>query len=199
MIAKTLAGCATSLLLAATLSAQVDRPQLDLSGPNLQASSSGRAVAYSSTSWSDGFTSPAEFETFGSGCQGSAGVPLMEPIPDSLPWIGTEFTLEISNLPILMRSVVFGFLGDTDSMFHGAVLPLDLSIIGMTGCSLLINARRTFFLLSEDGVAYWTLKVPNDPGFVGGNFTTQAFAFDAKANGFGISVSNAGLGLVGSQ
>lgn len=147
----------------------------------------------------DGAMESAAFESFGSGCRGSVGVPLLEPLDDSLPWIGSEFVLQISNLPPLQKSAVFGFLGDTDSMFRGANLPLDLSIIGMTGCNLLINARLTKFILSEFGVAHWELEVPNDSAFVGGNFTVQAFAFDAQANGFGISVSNAGLGTIGAQ
>ncbi|MHC5063254.1 MAG: hypothetical protein ACYTG5_04705 [Planctomycetota bacterium] len=144
-------------------------------------------------------TNSAAFEVFGAGCMGSQGVPRLEPLADSLPWIGSEFVMQISNLPPLPKSAVFGFLGDTDSMFRGASLPLDLSIIGMFGCEMLINARITKFILSEFGVALWKLEVPNDPAFVGGNFTVQAFAFDARANVFGISVSNAGLGTIGAQ
>lgn len=44
------------------------------------------------------------------------------------------------------------------------------------------------------GTSVWNITVPNLPGV---QFYNQVFVFDAPANAFGVTASNAGQGVVG--
>jgi hypothetical protein len=66
---------------------------------------------------------------------------------------------------------------------------LDLSLIGVTGCSLFVDPVLTFFGTTGagdaqrgEGAASFSLPIPNDPGLVAAVLYFQAFVFDV-ANG----------------
>ena len=52
------------------------------------------------------------YSTFGSGCPGTAGVPVLEAAPEILPAIDDSFIIQFSNLPTGSASPgLFGLLG----------------------------------------------------------------------------------------
>ena len=76
-------------------------------------------------------------------------------------------------------------------------LPFNMTIIGMIGCTLYTSLDRSIPMVSQGGVATWTLSVPNAIGLAGAQFYDQAVVFDPLANPFGLIASNAQQGVVG--
>ena len=81
--------------------------------------------------------------------------------------------------------------------FAGAPLPIDLSPIGATGCSILINHGLLLPGLtagsgSGGGSASFHLPIPFDPTLRGLKLFFQAYVLDAAANSFGLT-STGGL------
>ena len=141
-----------------------------------------------------GFTPGADatYATFGAGCPGTRGMPTLAAQQGSLPRIGQTFSLQIGNLPF--NATPFLFLGFSNSDFSGTPLPFSLAPFGANGCNVLVSGDQTFLLPNLLGTSVWNASVPNLPGV---QFYNQAFVFDAAANPFGVTASNAGQGVVG--
>lgn len=144
-----------------------------------------------------GMFPPATFNTFGAGCSGSAGVPVLTAAPDAAPWIGESFTVELSQFPTGVLSIPFGLLGFSDSTWGSLGLPLPLDPIGMPTCRLLVSIDATLVLTNEGGNAHWTIRIPVLPSLVANSFYLQGFVFDRAANALGATVSNAGEARIG--
>ncbi len=134
--------------------------------------------------------------SLGEGCQGSNGVPTLAAAPGSWPKIGTTFMLDVSNLPASpgFAFILFGF--DTQ-MWAGSPLPFDLSVIGMTGCSLYVDYIAVYGFAVIGGMASFPVPVPNDSTLLGAPFMSQVLAPDPNTNPFGAVMSNAGEGQIG--
>lgn len=135
----------------------------------------------------------AQFSTFGAGCLGSRSTPSLAPQQGSLPRIGTNFTLQVLNLPL--AGPVFLALGASDTLYGPTPLPLNLGPLGAPQCNLLVGIDNLYSTSNVLGAAAWTFPIPNIPG---GVFFSQAVVFDPPANTFGITLSNGGRGVVGS-
>jgi hypothetical protein len=146
------------------------------------------------TAWQD--ASPtATYGTFGQGCPGTLGTPALAASSGSRPALGTTLNISIDNLPFGLAAMASGLSSSITS--GGLPLPFDLSIVGMSGCSQLVDAL-ILDLVSEPGSsATWSWAIPNDPSIFGFVFFNQAFAFDPAANPFGFTASNAGVGTLG--
>lgn len=134
----------------------------------------------------------AGYSTFGNGCAGSRGVPVIGAQGTSLPRIGTTFHLHVGNLPI--QAPVFLFLGFSNTTYGATPLPFSLQPFGAPGCSLLSSGDNLYLLTNVLGTSVWDIPIPNVLGTV---FYNQAFAFDPAANTLGVAVSNGGEGTVG--
>jgi len=146
------------------------------------------------TAWQD--ASPlASYELFGAGCAGTLGAPTLAAQAGSRPALGQTFSLTIGNLPFSGALVATGLSNAVTG--SGLPLPLDLSLVGMTGCTQYVDALVLDFVVGANQEADWSWQVPNQANLFGANFYNQAFSFDPAANSFGWTASNAGAGTLG--
>ncbi len=128
--------------------------------------------------------------SFGTGCAGTAGTPVLAPTVRELPQIGWEFMVDIRNGPVDGFGV--GILGTFETPLPGGLLlPVDLSILGMPGCTLYTGIQRQYGLLFSGGRAPWTIDLPWDVSFLGYTFYQQGVVVDPGANALGLTTSNA--------
>lgn len=136
----------------------------------------------------------ARFRTFGSGCAGSLGVPVLG--AQQRPVLSTMFDIELSNIP--PSGAAWIAIGFSASSVAGFPLPIDLTSIGANGCSLLTSAETAFGYSNTGGTTTLSLPVPANTSLIGTPFYAQGFAAEAGANPLGLLVSNGGEGLLGS-
>ncbi len=74
----------------------------------------------------------ASWVPLGTGCPGSVGVPLLEPMQSSLPFLGEVFRSQVGNLPDSGLGV--GLIGLSDQIWNSLVLPASLEFLAMPGC-----------------------------------------------------------------
>lgn len=134
---------------------------------------------------------PATFVTFGAGCAGTAGVPTLAQSGGLLPYLGTTFPVRISNLSTSGFRVPFGLLGASKTTWSGFTLPLDLTGVGMPGCTLYTGGEVVVQLQASAGSATWGIAIPFDPALVGAKAFQQIVVIDPGANALGFVTSNA--------
>ncbi|MHC5066857.1 MAG: CARDB domain-containing protein, partial [Planctomycetota bacterium] len=128
--------------------------------------------------------------SFGTGCAGSTGTPILAPQLRELPQIGWEFGVEILSGPPTGFAV--GILGTFDTPIPGGLRPpVDLAILGMPGCTLYTGIQRQFGLLFSGGRATWSIDLPWDVSFLGYTFYQQGLVLDPGANALGLTTTNA--------
>ncbi len=161
---------------------------------NLQARSALLALSLLTTA----LPAQQDYTTFGNGCAGSNGVPLLAAAPGPLPRVDGVFTLQLSNLPAgnLGAFVVFGFSA-TDWL--GIPLPSDLSSVGMFGCTAYVSVDAAFAVGTAGGTAQLPVTIPNDPSLLALHFFNQAVVVDPGVNAFGGVVTNAAEGIIGPR
>ncbi|HZN39677.1 MAG TPA: hypothetical protein VFD82_12785 [Planctomycetota bacterium] len=131
--------------------------------------------------------SGATFGPYGAGCAGTLGVPGWAAVAGSRPVIGTTLNTNVSNVPFGIALVGLGF-SNTQS---GALpLPFDLTVIGMTGCSLLADPLVLDVAAGVAPNAAWSFAIPNSAAVLGIVLFGQGFSVDPSANPFGITASN---------
>ena len=140
---------------------------------------------------------PASFIRFGSGCAGSAGAPALAAASGNLPWLGGTFRLEVSRLPAAGLALLLP--GGSGTAWGSIPLPLDLSSMGMPGCTLFVSGPLILPVLNTGGAGSVSFPVPGDPVLLAGSFYNQAFVADPPANAAGIIASNAGEGRIGAK
>jgi len=86
-------------------------------------------------------------------------------------------------------------MGFSKTNYNGLALPFDLSVIGMTGCTLYSSGDLLFPLTNVLGVASWSVALPATSS--GTTFYNQAIVADPSANSLGLIVSDAGEANVG--
>lgn len=126
------------------------------------------------------FAIAATFQTFGTGCPGSAGVPSLQNQNGSLPRAGSDLWLRLSNLPNV-ATVCVPFFGLSNQSFQGMQLPMGLATYGMPGCSIFTDVHSTTFLVGTLGSASWQVPIPSMPSMVGTRFFLQSLVFDPLA------------------
>lgn len=143
-----------------------------------------------SDTWVYRTASPATSVAFGSGCAGSAGVPVLAHVPYWLPWLGDTFRTRVGSLGANAGAVYF-VTGVT------ATPPLDLTGLGMPGCSSLVTIDSLALAPVGHGEAVSSLTIPNLPVLNGVHLYQQAAVLEPGANAAGVILSNAidfGLG-----
>jgi|GEM_PF-5348783 len=146
------------------------------------------------TAWQD--ASPlATYATFGASCSGTLGVPTLSAQVGSRPAMGGAFALALGGLPAGGALVATGLSASATT--SGLPLPLDLSALGMIGCSQLVDAFVVDFVSGGGGSATWNWTLPTQPSLFGAVFYNQAFVLDPAANAFGWTATNAGVGTLG--
>ncbi len=135
---------------------------------------------------------------FGSGCMGSNGVPNLIATAGSTPKLGSNFSMDISNL-VLPSSPVFILAGfSAEKMGNGVPLPFDLSVIGATGCSILVDPLASGGTGSTNGSGTFTIPIPMSTALTGLVVYFQGVSFDPGANPLGLTSSNGLLTYLGN-
>jgi hypothetical protein len=106
----------------------------------------------------------------------------------SLPWIGATFTARLTNLGGVSASLPFLVFGDSNSQWGATALPLDLSFISMSGCSLYTDPMLIVGLVNLGGTATLSMHLPP---YVGATAYVQGIVTDLTANPLGFVTSNA--------
>jgi len=142
-------------------------------------------------------TNAAFYGTYGKGCKGSGGFPTMTPTKASQLKLGTPFIVDITNLP--KSGVVVMMTGFRNNSFAGLpVLALDLKSLGAPGCRLMMEPFDFKALTNTAGKAKYITGIPNNKSFLGIALFHQVLVFDKTANQAGLTLSNAGGGVLGN-
>jgi len=97
-----------------------------------------------------------------------------------MPGLGGKLDCALSQLPKTTPGVLF--LGVNAQMLGPIPLPLDLSILGLNGCSLYQDVVLPIGYASKaDGTASVQLPMPNDPKFAGVPIYFQSFVVAPSA------------------
>jgi hypothetical protein len=138
--------------------------------------------------------SAATWTRHGLGCAGSAGVPTLDPLPNTAPVLGSPFVLNLGSLPAAPGAAVLTFGFDL-VRWNGLALPLPLDSRGLPGCRLWIGpAPGAAVLLTHAGTtASFTLSIPANPLLAGLVVGTQAWVLDPLASSGNGSVTNGGI------
>ena len=132
--------------------------------------------------------------TYGSGCGGPLGPLQLAASGLAIP--GQTVTLTGSNLPVGQLGALM--LGASSTTSSYGPLPLDLSVIGMGGCSLLQSMDVTDPFFATASVLGRPLPLPNDYAFVGFRLYTQMLMLDPLVPA-GITTSNGARLSIGNQ
>ena len=139
------------------------------------------------------------FSTFGVGCPGSAGLPLLDAFPGERPMLGQSLDLQFSSLPSTPFNAVFAMFGFSNTLWSPLTLPLPLAVIGMPGCTGYVSLDLSFVLTGQNGTCTWTIPIPNNQGLTGLPFYVQGLVLDIGVNPAGLIATNAGAGYVGTH
>lgn len=134
------------------------------------------------------------YVTFGSGCAGSVGTATNT--ASALPQIGQTMVANIGNLP--PPDIAFFVLGYSRTTSIFGPLPIDLTAVGLTNCSLRVSNDFVGTLLGSGGSAAFSLTIPNNQSFLGVQFFTQALVLDPGWNPFGGVLSDAAEATIGN-
>lgn len=84
----------------------------------------------------------------------------------------------------------FLLAGLSNTQWNGMPLPLDLTSLGATGCSLRIAPDVTSFLCAWSGDSIYWWHLPNAPQLVGMQMSLQGAILAPNANPAGLLLSN---------
>ena len=131
------------------------------------------------------------FRTFGTGCGGSFGVPVLA--LRGVPEVGHAVTAQVTGLNpngLVFSMMLLGF---------SAPPAVDLSPFGLQGCSLLVSPDARIATTSLFGNVSLGLGIPNRAALVSAQLYFQEFAVDLTAtNSLHGVMSNAGEVTIGS-
>lgn len=130
----------------------------------------------------------ASVQSFGVGCPGPQGVPLLATA--AVPRLGDVFSATVSNLPTGALNLPLGFLGFNNQHWNGVPLPVPLDGAGFPGCFALLGPEQSFLLATVPGTVNWDVEVPFLPAFLGEHFYLQAGVLVLGFNPGGVVFSN---------
>jgi hypothetical protein len=130
-----------------------------------------------------GPVNPASATPFGSGCGSGLGLGALD-----LAWLGDTCRLTAGGLQPGTNGAFFA-LGLSATTWGGVVLPFDLTVHGLPGCSLHVAADATAFVLAPASGAVYAFGVPATTALLGAHVFAQALAADPAVapGGFGLS------------
>jgi hypothetical protein len=133
------------------------------------------------------------YATFGAGCPGSTGVTHLE--ATTLPRVGGTMTVRVEPMPLFVAVMISGF---SNVSWAAVPLPIDLSSLGLTNCSLRVSLDANDALIGSLGSATYSLGIPASPALAGFMLHQQAVVLDpAAGNPAGLVMSDAATAVVG--
>lgn len=140
----------------------------------------------------------ASFSSFGTGCAGSGGTPVLTPVAN--PVVGQAFVVGVSNLPANF-GFGFGAIGVSRTAWGFIPLPCDLGFQGMPGCMLYTDPLLVSGFVGSSAGASWSFAIPANYNLLNLQFYLQAMLPDPlvpnPANTTGAVATNALSGLIG--
>ncbi|MCA8977405.1 MAG: hypothetical protein KDC98_21970 [Planctomycetes bacterium] len=135
--------------------------------------------------------SGAEYRSFGTGCAGSNGTPVLAGGP-TLPVLGQVAVLDASNLPSpgIADFLLLGFAMQNPALDIGS-----LAGTPPNGCLVQVQNIGTILLGNVNGTGSFGFGVPLSPTFAGLSILGQVLSVDPAANAAGATASN-GLRVV---
>lgn len=151
----------------------------------------------SQTLWALSPADPAAYDLHGAGCSGGVPGPDLDlAAPWTRAWLGSPwpFRVQLTGLP---QSVAVLVTGLTDQIWLGTPLPLDLSGLGMPGCSLRVATEANVLAAGAAGTAEIALTLPPAAALLGQVFFQQGFALAPGANAAGVLATPSRRGVIG--
>ncbi len=123
-------------------------------------------------------TTPATVSSFGIGCPSTAGPVSLNPV--SMPYVGSDFVHEIGGASpsTFVGLIAFGL---SNTLWSGLALPLDLTVIGAPGCSVLVSVDVAVVTILNNGAGTVSWSLPNQPSLIGQSFFTQGILLDPQS------------------
>jgi hypothetical protein len=113
----------------------------------------------------------------------------------TLPRVGVTMTVRVEPLPVSVAVMISGL---SNVSWAAVPLPLDLSPLGLTNCTLRLSPDVTDALIGSAGSATYSLAVPMSSALAGFILHQQAVVFDpAVSNPSGLVMSDAATAVVG--
>lgn len=138
----------------------------------------------------------ATSQTFGSGCAGANGKPYLV-MRSGRPAIGSNVQIELYNTPVTGSSWLI--LGVSRQLWLGQPLPLDLTALGMPGCSAHVSVDDILPTTNLGGVCWLGFPMPNANVLIGLQVYLQGLVADPGAgNTAGTTVSDAVAWTIGT-
>lgn len=137
---------------------------------------------------------PAQYATYGTGCAGSSGVPLLGSL--GVPRLGMSFLVTLTGG---RAASTYGLILGASRITWGTIpLPLDLGFFGAPNCRLLASFDLVMASGSTGtGNAAVNVVVPSSLHLVAQQFYNQFLVLDAGTNALNLVFSNGGAGTVG--
>jgi len=136
----------------------------------------------------------ASYKTYGKGCKGSNGVPMLS--NTGLPKLGQSFQVDLANARANAPALIT--LGVSDTKFGALVLPFDLTPIGAPSCQLLASPETLIpFATSGTGTASIKFMIPNLSSLNNVSLFNQFMISDPTANKLTLVFSNGGKMTMG--
>lgn len=132
------------------------------------------------------------------GCAGPGGVPTVVGSGGSRPVLGETWTLQASGMPFQPPYPIFMMLGHQDQTWNGAPLPVDLTVLGFTGCSLNLDPTGVEGVINIVGNAWWEIDLPYEPALDGVEVFVQAAGLAPGWNPAGVVFSDSLSGTLGA-
>jgi hypothetical protein len=182
--------------VAGDFSLQASSPCVDAGDPASAPDPDGTRADMGSFYFSQGAVVTATATAYGAGC----GSPALTIAPTATAVVGQSLGCDVTNTPTPLCLVA---LGASDTNVNGAaVLPFDLSAIGMPGC--MIYQSTDIFGLGTTGnygtgQATFSLAIPSNPLLVDQHFYFQAISYAPGVNALESITSNGIDFLIGNQ
>ncbi len=130
----------------------------------------------------------SRYVPIGSGCAGT--MPASRLIPRDTPQVGRTLSIAVTNLPVDVAFVAFGW--------SASPAPILLDGVGMPGCAAHISIDTMVGVAGSGGRAMLHMPIPMQSSLRGVQFVNQALVLDPTAgNAMNAVVSEAMAGLVG--
>jgi hypothetical protein len=173
----------------------------DTAANQLRLHGGGCGAQFSAELWSFQLPAFARSDSFGAGCAGSNGVPMLSVVGGTLPVLGATLDFAYDNGPTILGITPIMSVGFDDESFQGLPLPLPLAALGLPGCTLYHSGEvsESFVATPTASQFTWSLSLPNNAGFLGQEFFFQGLHLELPPAANWAALSNAVGIRIGDQ
>lgn len=136
-----------------------------------------------------------QFAPFGQSC--AANLTLTNRL-GSVPRLGATFDAELRNIPATAQSALMA-LGASNQFIGNFPLPIGLDFLGFTGCWLYQDSLAIVPAILGSGIAIWSVSIPLSAELASTHVYIQGVIVVPGINPAGVTVSNGGDLLIGTD